>query len=326
MLEKAMILALFFSLIGTQSFAQASQESHLLMKNAEFVTYLSNMPTHQANGNIDTLILIVHGSDYNAETYYDTMEIETNALNVQTSTLIIAPHFKPTDDTTLEANELNWTDEGWLRGDPAVNDADVSSFAVIDEMVKLALNTQNFPNVKKVIITGHSAGGQLTQRYALGSRLEDQYPWIHFRYVPANPGSYTYLNADRPVLTTQIPSVAFGIPDNASTCDYNSYKYGLQNLNAYLSQVPVDFMTLEYLTRDVIYVLGESDTDPGDGLDQDCPAVVQGPYRFARGLNFKAYLDQEFPYHTHRMLTVPGVSHTERGIYTSPNGISAVFN
>ncbi len=330
-----MILALLTSFLSLTSFAETSIENHLVMNSKSgFVSYLSNIPMDQANLNIDTVVIMTHGSDCNAQTYFDTVIIEARALNIQSHVLAIAPHFKTPTDTadTLLPNELSFDDEAWLRGAGSLQDSSVTSFAAVDEMVKRAVNPNLFPAVKTVVITGHSAGGQLTQRYALGSRLEQNYPHIHFRYLAANPGSYTYLNGLRPVLASQspspyVPTGLFVVPASASSCDYDGYKYGLSGLNQYpyMSQIPANQMIEEYLARDVTYMLGEADTDPGDGLDQDCPAVVQGPFRFARGLNFKSYLDHLFPYHTHKLVTIPGVIHSERAMFTAPNGAKALF-
>lgn len=334
MIIKRMFCAIGFTFLSLNAArAFTAIENHLPLNSTQFVTFLSNAPMDQLNASITTVVLITHGSDYNAQTYFDTGMIISRDVSQSANVLVIAPHFKPDSDTSLLPNELYWTDEGWLRGDPAENNRQISSFDAIDQMLESSFNKNVFPNVKRVIVTGHSAGGQLTQRYALGSRLQDHHLKIHFRYVVANPGSYTYLNRDRPVLSSAIATAtetkgatSFQIPDSAAICDYNSYKYGLKHLNAYLSRRWTPLMVIHYLFRDVVYLLGEQDTDEGDGLDQDCPAAVQGPDRYARGLNFKAYLDHDFPIHTHRLLTVPTAGHSERAMFIAPNGLKAIFD
>jgi hypothetical protein len=91
-----------------------------------------------------------------------------------------------------------------------------------------------FPNLQKITITGHSDGGQFTQRYATGNR-KDGTVSASVNYVIANPGSYLYLDNRRlPKGETCFEDgtcmAAFTTnwdPDNACADSYNSYKYGL---------------------------------------------------------------------------------------------------
>ena len=173
-----------------------------------------------------------------------------------------------------------------------------------------------------MIITGHSAGGQLTQRYALGSSVEAKFPKIHFRYIVVNPGSYAYLNSKRPANAS--PASIFATP-RLPRCAYNAYKYGLESPNTYLAATPTSLLLPRYLSRDVIYFLGEKDTDTSE-LDDSCEAHIQGINRLMRGLNFKAFLDHEFPGHLHQLFVNPGIAHTQWGMYTSEIGKKLLFS
>src|SRR3546814_9437865 len=71
-----------------------------------------------------------------------------------------------------------------------------------------------------------SGGAKVAQRYALLARGQTR---IAPRFVIANPSSYAYFDAQRPM--------AF---DPASCPGFNHWKYGLQNLPAYAAgQTPV---------------------------------------------------------------------------------------
>jgi len=280
-------------------------------------SYLENHPLAVANPDIEQAIIIIHGSDRNADVYYRTGEIVAEQLKQAKSTMVIAPHFKEKGDPIVP-NELVFTSEGWLRGDLS-KDRAMSSFSVIDEFINRLSDASLFPKLKTIIITGHSAGGQLTQRYALGSPLQPQN--IAIRYVVTNPGSYAYLTSERPVKGS--PGV-FTIP-HTSCSNYDDYKYGLQHLNEYLSQTSTTAEIVNrYLNRDVTYLIGEADVIT-DELDNDCPAQLQGVTRFERGKNFKAELDHAFPSNQHKIATVPGVGHSERLMYTSPVGLKVLF-
>ncbi len=74
----------------------------------------------------------------------------------------------------------------------------VSAFDVADTLLQRAVSL--CPNLENIVICGHSGGGQFTQRYAALSTFEDDVArpnGISMRYVPMNPGAYTYFNEER---------------------------------------------------------------------------------------------------------------------------------
>jgi hypothetical protein len=84
------------------------------------------------------------------------------------------------------------------------------------------------------VIAGHSAGGQLVNRYAAGSDAEDFHSGFEFRYVVANPSSYLYLDAQRPV-PGFLDLFSVPTPSEQSVCPgFDEYKHGLQELNPYM--------------------------------------------------------------------------------------------
>ncbi len=303
---------LFILLVSTIVFAQPI-ENNLTYKGNAF-SYYSNHSLTEKNEKIEQMIIVVHGSERNADTYFRSVSTMANKLGRSENTFIISPHFKEPQDKQLPGEHI-WTSEGWLRGDQSLVNGSVSSFQIVENFVEILAQKEIFPNLKKVVITGHSAGGQLVQRFAIGSKLENKLSDLQFRYIVANPGSYAYLTKTRPV----------ALPAN-SACAYNDYKYGLENLNPYMSlNNSVDEMTKRYVLRNVIYLVGEKDTISED-IDQDCPAQAQGLNRLIRAYSFKEILDLEFPQNIHEIYTVPGVGHTQWGVYTSEIGSNQLFN
>jgi trehalose 6-phosphate synthase len=59
-----------------------------------------------------------------------------------------------------------------------------------------------FPDLKTVVLAGHSGGGQLVHRYAVVGKAPAALAsaGIHLRYVVANPSSYVYFSDARPAL------------------------------------------------------------------------------------------------------------------------------
>ena len=304
------LFTIIFFLHSTLSWATLT-ENQLTIKQNNF-SYFSNFSLTDSNDKIEEAIIVVHGSDRNADTYYSSISRMAEATGHTESTLVVSPHFKLASDVLVN-NELTFTDEGWLKGDESLNNYQIRSFDIIDHLVELIMTDNHFKNLKRIVITGHSAGGQLTQRYSLGSLLDQLYPSIHFRYIVLNPGSYAYLNLNRP------------IDPSGHNCAYNDYKYGLDHLNSYMSQTPLTTMINNYLNKDVIYFLGEKDIDTEE-VDNECPAQLQGLNRLQRGLNFKANIDQNYPSNLHHLVTNPGVAHTEWGMYSSELGKNLLFN
>jgi hypothetical protein len=265
---------------------------------------------------IERAIITIHGSTRNGDTYFKSVSRMAKRLNLQDSTLVLSPNFKESGDS-LEGGELlyrPWQD--WWIGNNSIDGSQTSSFTVIDELVKKFSNRVLFPNLQTLVITGHSAGGHLTQRYALGSRAEEK-THLKLKYVVANPGTYAYLNNKRPTGMRG----RYRVPRNPR-CRYNHYKYGLEKKNSYMSRDNNKVMIDRYLKRNVIYLLG--DQDLGD-VEQSCEAALQGRTRFARGTFFMVHLDRFFPEHNHKRVVVPGVGHTQYGMYTSGIGSNVLF-
>lgn len=283
-------------------------ETFLAFEGNVFSHYVSHDLT-VPNSKIEKVIITIHGSERNAHTYYNSIEAMAKRENMSEKTLVISPHFKEAQDTLLP-KELYFSPEGWLSGDEALNNNTTSSFEVVDHMITLLGNKNVFPNLKNIVITGHSAGGQLVQRFAAGSGVDQKFPDIHFRYIVANPGSYLYLTKNRPVKASV-------------QCNFNDYKYGLDRLNPYM-QNNVTKLVAQYTGKEVVYFLGEQDIISED-IDQTCPAQYQGINRLVRGRSYKAQFDKEFPQAKHYIFSVPGVGHTQYGMYTSPLGQKVLF-
>jgi hypothetical protein len=135
--------------------------------------------------------------------------------------------------------------------------------------------------------------------------------------VIANPSSYAYFSADRPV------------PAAAASCPrYNDWKYGMAKPPPYLAnRAPTD-LEKGYVARRVIYLLGTKDIDPNHReLDKTCMGEAQGPNRYTRGHVYADYMkarDRGTPNHV--VWDVPGVAHNADKMLNSPCGLAALFD
>ena len=212
----------------------------------------------------------------------------------------------------------------WSEGADNIGTEAISSFDVIDALLA-QLNL--FPALSDIVITGHSAGGQLTQRYAgIGTGENPLRGGIRVRFAVANPSSYIYLNNLRK------GSSGFQVPSGVSCLSsYNDYKYGLENIsgNRYLLNVGATSVIERYPQRNVLYLLGSEDnaSNPLANVDLDvsCEGMVQGPGRLERGTNFYDFMNQFYPGHRHSKKIVAGVAHSSSGIFSSPEWFEFLF-
>ena len=287
------------------------------------IPYVSNVPITQGGETYTKAIVVVHGTNRNAQDYYNTIYDIAESLDQTEHALIVAPHFQ-SDEDPAQANELQWSSWGWKEGNKSIEKAGlerISSFAVMDDLIQTLANPTLYPNLQHIVITGHSAGGQFTQRYAVGNQLPDEIQ-NKLRYVVANPGSYLYLNAQRPVEGT---SDQFIEPE--ASCAFNDYKYGLDNrsVTSYMDSLSAQALIEQYLSRDVIYLLGTADTVIDANLDSGCEANLQGINRYQRGINFFNYLENVFPEHHHQKVEVVDAGHSRTQMYSSVVGQHALF-
>lgn len=272
---------------------------------------------------ITRAVLVLHGRLRNADVYFQSAKTaQAAAGDAGKATIMIVPQFLAgvdVDAHNLSPDTLRWTLEGWEGGDAALAPAPASSFDALDAILARLADRRLFPNLKQVVVAGHSGGAQVVQRYAIAGKgeLALTRQGIGVRYVVANPSSYAYFSGERPE------------PAIAGTCpDYNHWKYGMEARPAYLADPPIAALERAYVARRVIYLLGTLDTNPNHpALDKSCMAEAEGPYRYARGHAYAAAMqarDAGTP--NHHVWDVQGVGHDGDKMLTSSCGLKALFD
>ena len=240
----------------------------------------------QKFSNIETVLVIVHGSGRNADDYLcagmstaeaiskfgqntngnRTKLLEgSNTNDKHGKVLVIAPRFLADidhEDRNLYQNTLYWWERGndiplshtWRYGADAVNtlpkrgdnrnQTGISSYAVMDRLLEHIVGSKYskgkttavqkspeqrdeyyFPNLKRIVVAGHSAGGQYVHRWSLLSsspviwgdgddfgdkdspvptnetRNVTNHRKVEMRMVVANPRSYCYPDNRRMIRT-----------------------------------------------------------------------------------------------------------------------------
>lgn len=281
------------------------------------VDYYGNASLMASNSSVTRVVIVVHGNSRNADDYADYIADAAVAYGVIGSTLVVAPHF-PTESDSVESDDLYWSDgDAWKDGSTSksgVRPWTMSSYEVMDRM--RAQVAASFP-AAKVVVTGHSAGGQFVQRYAAGTVS----PYTA-KFIPANPGSYMYLDARR-WKSGVLRNLTSSEINNCS--HYNEYKYGLVSRNNYMSQSTDTQIRNRYKAAKITYLLGGSDTGTED-LDTGCEANWQGSRRLQRGEQYFSYVNTFYGTQPHVKTIVPGVGHEGRKMYNSTAGKSALFS
>ncbi|MBN8889785.1 MAG: hypothetical protein ABS99_10470 [Acetobacteraceae bacterium SCN 69-10] len=265
-------------------------------------------------------VIVMHGLARNADTYFAAgLAARQAAGPAGAATLVIAPRILGAQDVVelhAPADMLRWRHGNWAGGAAATAPVPASSFAVFDAIIARLADRALFPALREIVVAGHSAGGQVVQRYAAVAPDNPALAreGIGLRYVVANPSTYVYFTPARPWPTAACPG-------------YNAWKYGFASrLPAYVQGDPAS-LERRYRGRDVTYLLGTLDTDPNHpALDKSCAAEAEGPSRYTRGHAYFAALqaDAGGPL-AQRLFDVPGVGHNGHRMFTSPCGLAALF-
>jgi pimeloyl-ACP methyl ester carboxylesterase len=266
-------------------------------------------------GDAAQAVIVVHGVLRDADYYFDSAT-RAVALGNAARTIVIAPQFVEASDLRghdVPKSTLFWPST-WPGGSDAENAA-VSTYDVFDAMLARLSDARRFPNMRRITIVGHSAGGQIVQRYAVVGHATQLAPSsrVPVHLVVANPSSYFYFDNWRPV-------------PQANCSDFNLWRYGLSGAPGYVTGTDASLQR-RYATRRVTYLLGTADTNPKeDDLDRTCGGEAQGPFRFARGKYYIGYLDKLYPGGTNQDYAfVLGVPHDNRRMFTSRCGLDVLF-
>jgi pimeloyl-ACP methyl ester carboxylesterase len=279
-----------------------------------------------SNPQITRALVMVHGAGRDADNYFRTALAAAFLAGALDDTVVIAPRFASNAAgcrDTLAPNEVSWSCNGdsWRSGGAAASNDKLTSYDFTDQVLRKLASKENFPNLKAIVVAGHSAGGQFVNRYEMANQVHDSLG-IPITYVVSNPSSYAYLDATRPSPEAS-ESRAFNDSRNCTTFD--RWPYGLQGrAGGYTVKETDDQLKKQLAARPTTYLLGEIDILPLGGFDGSCPAMAQGPTRLARGQAFGKYVNQKFGAR-HTVTVVPLCGHNARCMFTSEPALPLLF-
>jgi pimeloyl-ACP methyl ester carboxylesterase len=212
--------------------------------------------------------------------------------------------------------------DSWRSGGVSISDPKVTSYDLADAILKKLARKEVFPNLKTIVVAGHSAGGQFVTRYSMATPLHDTLG-VPVSYIVSNPSSYAYPDAMRPGGGESGAEMRpFSDARNCTT--YNRWPYGFENRTGYTASIPDEDLKKRMAARPITYLLGEIDILPLGGFDSSCPAMAQGPTRLARGQAFARYVNQKFGAQ-HKVTVVPLCGHNARCMFTAEAALPLAF-
>lgn len=211
-----------------------------------FLTYLSLNSTggRLQSDAIQRLVIVVSGANADAWNYHKDMldaleDMDDPQINTD-SVAVLAPYFPNDDhagtgfpynpngatpDEKYPSPALVWYGTEWSGGannqyPPRLQS--VSAYDALDQVVQYYGNKDTFPNIKHIVVSGHSMGAQMLHRYAAvgktGAQLGLQVP---VSYYIGNPSSLTWFTTDRPLSTGKCPDI------------FNDWREGLGHYSTY---------------------------------------------------------------------------------------------
>lgn len=252
--------------------------------------------------------------------------------------IVTAPIIYNTDDLKAggaQPTDLVWSGGSWATGGITKGPGDVTytTFKALDALVDQWFNTTMFPNLKSVVIAGHSAGAILAQRYAI-LREEVEGQDENMKWFISDAGAYAWPTDDRPISN---PPESQGCKSHASNCDMtpacdtrkNQWPYGLdvsdpETMNIYArSRIQKDKQGLinSYYNRRIQYTYAALDDGPGD---THCEAQYQGDSHIARGTNLQKVLQQQGAKGA-SWTFVPNATHVDQEVFVDPASQSWIF-
>lgn len=291
---------------------------------AQSLIYRSH-PLTARNDAITRALIMVHGASRDADNYFRTAMAATFLAGALDDTVVISPRFASKDNgcaDMLAPNEISWACNGdsWRSGGAASGDPSVSSYDLADEILRRLARKDVFPNLKRIVVSGHSAGGQFATRYEMANQIHESVG-VPITYVVANPSSYAYLEPVRPSADGK-EFRPFGDAHNCTT--YDNWPYGMQKRTGYAGNISDNRLKQQLISRPTTYLVGELDTLPLAGFDSSCPAMAQGANRNLRGQAFARYVNERLGAH-HGFMVIPLCGHNARCMFTADPALALLF-
>lgn len=299
-------------------------------------------PLEVKNEAITRVFVLIHGAGRDADNYFRSATAAAFLGRALENTLVISPRMASNDGAgckdALAENEISWHCNTWRSGGPSITHPVLTSFDFIDELLRKVARRTVFPKLKAIVVAGHSAGGQVVNRYEMTNQVHESLG-VPVTYVVSNPSSYAYPDDARPAIAAYsltanapgyVPQAAPDAPafrpfgDGRNCTTFDQWPFGLKARSGYSAKQTEEQIRKQLAARPTTYLLGELDILPLGGFDGSCPAMAQGPTRLARGQAFAKHVNDAFAA-KHSVVVVPLCGHNARCMFTSEAALPLIF-
>lgn len=317
---------------------------------ARFVPVASSHPLAGAHAPLTRALIIVH--DFSRDAGRALAMMMSLAGNQNATTMILAPQFLLESDISRYAAQLpdkgrdfvRWVPSGWSKGADSIaaaNQKGISTFTVMDLLLLLLGDREQYPNLTEIVVAGHGEGGDFAQRYAAVGQAPDilAAQGISVSFVAANLSSYLFLTASRP--KENKPTAAASPKQETSSApetkqtqespscpDFNRWPYGLDGLNEYARKIGGNAIKLRYPTRRINVLIGDQAARQDPAPDASCAALAQGADRLARAREYAAHIRSLFGDdlgNAQSFRSIPGTGYDAMRIWGSACGMISLF-
>jgi pimeloyl-ACP methyl ester carboxylesterase len=263
---------------------------------------------------ITRALVVIHGIGRNADHYFASAMAGAFLAGALEDTAVVSQRFASNRggrcNDKLEEGEISWPCGGWNGGEAPPEAPGAFSYGFTDRVLELLADKDVFPNLKRIVVVGHSAGGQFVHRYLAGTAVPARLR-VPVSFVVANPSSYLYLDNNRPFSNDACPA-------------FSTWKYGFDKRVGYTAAIEEKELAARMIAARVTYLLGKLDNFNDGSMDTTCAANAQGPNRLERGKAFHAYINGAHGA-KHQLVEIPACGHNARCMFTSDNALPVLF-
>ncbi|KAH8659872.1 hypothetical protein BX600DRAFT_466868 [Xylariales sp. PMI_506] len=266
---------------------------------------LNTSGSRPVDADLRRAVIVIHGArndpwNYHAAMIQALQLVDEDEVSLDT-VAITAPYFPNDDDAgtgfpynpsgataadKYPSPALAWYDDNWSGGannQYPPNTRTVSGFDVLDQIIQWYGNKDRFPNINQIIVSGHSMGGQMVNRFAAVGKTADQLGIdTPVSYWIGDPNSLVWFAESRPLSTSKCPT------------GYDNWREGFANYNTYgtpqstamtynvdLVNSGRDALLANYNSRTIAYA--RASRDKGDyNPDDECVTYTTGAERNER--------------------------------------------
>lgn len=276
-------------------------------------SFYSSFPIYEDNAEwtgIKGAIVVVHGAGRNPDDYFNYIMGALQVEGLQDCVLVVSPFFM--NEVDAAAGDIYWKGADWREGANAVSEVKISSYSVLDTIISRLADADHFPVLEHIIVTGNSSGGCFTHLYAAANGSEGAYPSVSFDYIVSESQYFYYPDGSRINETTNQLYTPTGC------AGYDIWPIGYDIVPPFLADFTRAQFNERFISRSVVYLLGNGDKVDGSLNTSDCYATLLGSTRFRRGKHMYRYMELVYPgSHNHRLYEVNGVTHDGSAMYSS---------